>query len=77
MKDNGKIICIMEWDYLSGQMERATEGSTRTIRKVEKVSCLGLMENAKQEYGAMDSLYKNKLIELPIIIMGLTHINHY
>jgi hypothetical protein len=75
MKDNGKIICTMEWVYLSGQMENAIEASTKIIRKVVKVPCPGPMENAKQDHGAMESSYRHKLIEFTIGKSILTRIN--
>ena len=74
MKDSGKIICTMEWVYLSGQMANAIEASTRIIRKVVKESFHGLVGNAKQENGKMESLYRHKLIEFTI---GKIHFNAY
>ena len=63
MKDNGKIICTMEWVYSSGQMANAIEVSMRIIRKVDRASCHGPVENAKREYGSTESLNRPKQID--------------
>ena len=68
MRASGKIICTMEQVFLSGQTESATGASMKTIRKVVKALCLGRVESAKQEYGEMESMFRNKLIERPTFI---------